>query len=125
MSAFEKAGYTKFGKLIKKKLIDRNMTATQLADTLGTTPQYLNKILHGERSGEKYIQAISEILNIETEWYKGETIVAKEEVRGNYEKSTHMGRRNRIRFKTKHDDRADIPEAIFAAWLCICETVIL
>ena len=61
MSAFEKAGYTKFGKLIKKKLIDRNMTATQLADTLGTTPQYLNKILHGERSGEKYIQAIIEI----------------------------------------------------------------
>ncbi len=90
MSAFEKAGYTTFGKQIKKKLIDRNMTATQLADTLGTTPQYLNKILHGERSGEKYIQAISEILNIETEWYKGETIVAKEEVRGNYEKSNHM-----------------------------------
>jgi len=40
------------------------MTAAQLADALGTTPQYLNKILHGDRSGEKYIKKIREILNI-------------------------------------------------------------
>lgn len=58
-------GYTKLGKQIKKKLIDRNMTAKELADALGTTPQYLNKILHGERSGRKYIAAIKEILNID------------------------------------------------------------
>lgn len=59
-----KTEYSSLGKLIKKKLIDRNMTAKELADALGTTPQYLNKILHGERSGEKYIQAIKEILDI-------------------------------------------------------------
>ena len=56
--------YSKLGKQIKKKLIDNNMTAAQLADALGTTPQYLNKILHGDRSGEKYIEKIREILNI-------------------------------------------------------------
>lgn len=56
--------YSSLGKLIKKRLVDRNMTAKELADALGTTPQYLNKILHGERSGEKYIQAIKEILGI-------------------------------------------------------------
>lgn len=33
-----RSGYTKLGKQIKKKLIDKNMTAKQLADALGTTP---------------------------------------------------------------------------------------
>lgn len=40
------------------------MTAKQLADQIGTSPQYLNKIIHGERSGEKYIDAIKQILGI-------------------------------------------------------------
>ena len=65
MGASNKSGYTKFGKLVKKRLIDKNMTASQLADRLGTTPQYLNKILHGERSGEKYLEDITKILNID------------------------------------------------------------
>lgn len=56
--------YSKLGKQIKKKLIDNDMTAAQLAQALGTTPQYLNKILHGERSGEKYIEKIRQILDI-------------------------------------------------------------
>lgn len=66
MGASNKMRYTKFGKLVKKRLIDENMTASQLADRLGTTPQYLNKILHGERSGEKYLEAIAKILNIDS-----------------------------------------------------------
>ncbi len=56
--------YSAFGKKIVKQLVDKNMTAKQLADALGTTPQYLNKIIHGERSGEKYIEAIKSILDI-------------------------------------------------------------
>ncbi len=60
----ERSGYTSYGKEIKKKLIDRDMTARQLADLLGTTPQYLNRIFHGERSGEKYKEAIRKILDI-------------------------------------------------------------
>ncbi len=65
MRASNKRNYSKLGKQIKKKLIDNDMTAAQLADApLGTTPQYLNKILHGERSGEKYIEKIKQLLNI-------------------------------------------------------------
>lgn len=66
MGELDKPGYTKSGKLIKKKLIDQNMTATELAALLGTTPQYLNKILHGERSGEKYMESIFKILNMDS-----------------------------------------------------------
>lgn len=58
------SGYSAFGKQVKKRLIDMDMTAKQLADALGTTPQYLNKILHGERSGDKYIEAIKIILDM-------------------------------------------------------------
>ena len=56
--------YSTIGKQIKKQLIDKNMTAKQLADQIGTSPQYLNKIIHGERSGEKDIDAIKQILGI-------------------------------------------------------------
>lgn len=56
--------YSTFGRQVKKRLIDRNMTARQLAEMIGTTPQYLNKILHGERSGGKYIEAIKKILEM-------------------------------------------------------------
>ena len=56
--------YSTIGKQIKKQLIDKNMTAKQLADQIGTSPQYLNKIIHGERSGEKYIDAMKQILGI-------------------------------------------------------------
>ena len=56
--------YSPFGKKVMRQLINKDMTAKQLADALGTTPQYLNKILHGERSGKKYIQAIRDILDI-------------------------------------------------------------
>ena len=64
MRASNKRNYSKLGKQIKKKLIDNDMPAAQLADALGTTPQYLNKILHGERSVEKYIEKIKQLLNI-------------------------------------------------------------
>ena len=57
--------YSKIGKKIKKRLIDKDMTAKELADALNISPQYLNKILHGERTGKKYIQAIAEILEMD------------------------------------------------------------
>lgn len=55
------------GKQIKKSLIDKGMTQRELADQMGTTPQYLNKILHGERSGAKYREKICELLGIDIE----------------------------------------------------------
>lgn len=45
-------------------MVNRNMTARQLADALGITPQYLNEIIHGRKSGEKYIEAIKALLDI-------------------------------------------------------------
>lgn len=48
---------TKLGKLVVKTLTDRDMTKTQLAAAIGTSPQYLSYILYGVRSGEKYLQS--------------------------------------------------------------------
>lgn len=56
--------WTDFGVLVKKRLIDLDMTQKDLADALGTTKQYLQKIMRGERSGEKYVEKICEILDL-------------------------------------------------------------
>ena len=40
------------------------MTATELAYKLGIKPQYLNSVIHGNRSGEKYRKKIIEILDL-------------------------------------------------------------
>lgn len=55
---------TPFGAKVKKRLVDRNMTQVELAALIGCNKQYLYKILSGERSGKKYIEDISRILNI-------------------------------------------------------------
>ena len=52
------------GKMINKRLIDLGMTQRELAMQIGTTPQYLQKVIHGERSGEKYLASIEQILKI-------------------------------------------------------------
>lgn len=57
--------YSKAGKKIKKGLIDKELTARQLSDMVGTTPQYMNKIIHGVRSGDKYMDKICRILEIQ------------------------------------------------------------
>ena len=57
--------YSKTGKKIKKGLIDKELTARQLSDMVGTTPQYMNKIIHGVRSGDKYMDKICRILEIQ------------------------------------------------------------
>ncbi len=56
---------TPFGKEVRKKLIDKDMTQVELALLLGCNKQYLQKILTGERSGKKYIDEIMKILGIE------------------------------------------------------------
>ena len=64
-----KAGHrrlTPFGRKVKKRLIDMNITQVELAKMLGTDKRYINKILCGERSGEKYVSEISKILKIES-----------------------------------------------------------
>lgn len=56
---------TRMGKYIVKAMTDQDITKTQLAAMIGTTPQYLSYILHGDRSGEKYISAIIAALNLD------------------------------------------------------------
>lgn len=63
--AAKRTGLTPFGKKVRKRLIDRGMTQVELAALLGCSKQYLHKILAGERSGRKYMEAIARILGIE------------------------------------------------------------
>ena len=44
---------TPFGKLVVKALVDQDMTKTELAGQIGTSPQHLSRILHGTRPGGK------------------------------------------------------------------------
>lgn len=56
---------TPFGKLVAKALVDQDMTRTELAKRVGTSPQHLSRILHGARSGEKHIPAIAAALSLD------------------------------------------------------------
>lgn len=56
---------TAFGKQVKKRLIDKGMTQVELAALIGCNKQYLHKILCGERSGKKYLEDISRVLDVE------------------------------------------------------------
>ena len=62
--AWQNKNLTPLGREIKSKLINKNMTQRELAQTLGITPQYITKILSGSRSGERYLPRIGEILGI-------------------------------------------------------------
>ncbi len=56
---------TPLGKLIVKALTDQDMTKTELAQAIGTSPTYLGYILYGVRSGEKYLPAIIAALELD------------------------------------------------------------
>jgi len=68
----KKNSLTSFGVLIKKELLDKNIALTDLANEIGTTPEYLSYILHGKRAGKKYIHKIKEILDLKNEVTKVE-----------------------------------------------------
>lgn len=65
----KKRELTEFGKIVKKELIDKNMSQRKLAELVGTNENYLNLIFFGERAGNKYIYKISEVLDIKVEKY--------------------------------------------------------
>lgn len=56
--------FTPFGRKVKKALIDKSMTQKELCEILGCSRPYLQKILTGTRSGDKYVDQICQILNI-------------------------------------------------------------
>lgn len=56
---------TPFGKLVANALVDQDMTRTELAERVGTSPQHLSRILHGTRPGGKHIPAIVAALSLD------------------------------------------------------------
>lgn len=56
---------TPYGKSVKHRLIELNMTQVELADLVGTSKQYLGKILYGERAGTMYIDLINQELDLQ------------------------------------------------------------
>lgn len=55
---------TSYGKQVKHRLIELNMTQVELAEQVGTSKQYLGKILFGERAGTMYVEKIDQVLNM-------------------------------------------------------------
>lgn len=54
-----------FSIVVKKRLVELDMTQRELADEVGMDEKYLTEILRGRRSGAKYKQAITEILGLD------------------------------------------------------------
>lgn len=53
-----------YGRTVKKRLIDMEMTQAELARMLGVGRPYLCRILSGDRSGKKYQEDIDRILSL-------------------------------------------------------------
>lgn len=55
---------TSYGKQVKHKLIEMNKTQVELAEAVGTSKQYIGKILFGERAGTMYLDRINQFLGL-------------------------------------------------------------
>lgn len=69
----KKRKLTPLGVIIRKRLLDQGKTQVQLAEEVGTTKVYLNYILHGERTGSKYLPRIFAALDLDPEQIKQHT----------------------------------------------------
>ncbi|TCL43196.1 helix-turn-helix domain-containing protein [Harryflintia acetispora] len=64
---YTKRELTPFGVAVKKALIDRRMTQQELARRIGTSRQYLDLILFGQRAGTQYVTRIIKALDLRIE----------------------------------------------------------
>ena len=53
------------GERNKRRLVELEMSQEELATSVGCSPQYINHIIYGERSGEKYLEQIFLILGMD------------------------------------------------------------
>lgn len=60
----EKRCLTPLGVACKKRMVEKNISQTELAQKVGTSTKYLDLIFHGERAGKKYISRIVRELDI-------------------------------------------------------------
>lgn len=58
---------TALGCAVRIRLIERNMTQKELAEKVGCSQRYIWLIINGYRTGDKYMDAIREELNIDGE----------------------------------------------------------
>lgn len=56
-----------FGKMVRKRLIEIDMTQNELAELLGICPPNLSRMLSGLRSGRKYRARIINILRLDSD----------------------------------------------------------
>lgn len=61
------------GKKIKIRLIELGMSQAELAEQIGASRIYMNHIISGYRTGDKYIRAIEEVLGIDLESFNRTT----------------------------------------------------
>lgn len=66
----QKRQLTPFGIAVKKRLVEKGKTQVWLAGEVGTSNKYLNLVLYGDRTGEKYIGKIISVLDIDPEELK-------------------------------------------------------
>ena len=59
---------------IKKILLDRNISASQLAILIGTSKQYVSQMLDREDIKVSTLQKIAEVLNVEVSKILGENV---------------------------------------------------
>ncbi|MDF2987478.1 MAG: hypothetical protein K0R50_2988 [Eubacterium sp.] len=55
------------GKRIKIRLIELGMSQTDLAQATGASRHYINHIISGYRTGDKYKEAIEKVLGIKSD----------------------------------------------------------
>ncbi|PJI08441.1 MULTISPECIES: helix-turn-helix domain-containing protein [Clostridium] len=60
----EKRCLTSLGIACKKRMVEKSISQTELAQKVGTSSKYLDLIFHGERAGKKYISRIVKELGI-------------------------------------------------------------
>ena len=94
---------TPFGKMVKCRLIELNMTQTELAALIGTTKQYLGKILHGQCSGVMYLDAIYQFTSLDQDYnFYRSTNNSKCQVSKHIRKNVAIKRQNSIYGQGKH-----------------------
>lgn len=59
-----KRGMTAFGRLVRKRMIDMDISHGELSQRIGCSKTYLTDVLAGRRSGGKYIEPICRELNM-------------------------------------------------------------
>lgn len=59
--------YSEFGAEARKRMLQKGITMTEIANELGITKSYLSEILKGTRRGKKQKPVIAKMLGMESE----------------------------------------------------------